>query len=136
MAKTNIERFDEMSAAILAFLYDRFPSSEAVSPAVAGLSVVEYGPYDPEIRAYRVVSGERDPETEFFNSTLSWLTRAEIVDITPGGNRSDKYTLTAKTLKALRQASGGSTFGSKLSEAVKADDMEAAAVILGRALTE
>ena len=47
MAKTNIERFDEMSADILAHLYEAFPVHTGVSPRTAGLAEVEILDYDP-----------------------------------------------------------------------------------------
>ena len=138
MAKTNIDRFDELSAAIVAFLYDRFPAREYVSPEIAGLSVPEYGPYDPETGGNKIISGEIDPETPFFGSTLSWLAEAEVLSAKDNRHFSNTYTLTASTMKCLRrysQGDGGETFGVMLSESVRNGDKEAAAAILNQALT-
>ena len=139
MAKTNIERFDEMSAAILAFLYEHFPRSEYLSPEVAGLTVVEYGPYDPDTGGNKVISGEVDPETPFFDSTISWLVEAGVLTMRENRHFSNTYTLTASTLKLLRRITNGEsgeTFGSRLSEAVKAGNKEASATILNHALAD
>lgn len=138
MAKTNIERFDEMSAAILAFLYDRFPSREYISPEIAGLSVPEYGPYDPETGGNKIISGGIDPETPFFDSTLSWLAEAGVLSTKENRHVSNTYTLSASTMKCLRrspQGEGSETFGSMLSESVKGGDKEAASAVLNQVLT-
>lgn len=139
MAKTNIERFDEMSADILAFLYDRFPIPEYVSPEVAGLSVIVYGEYDTENGGAKVISGERDPETELFESTLAWLVHSGFIDEKRPQHFSSQYFLTAYGLQALKHVPkptlGSETLGEKLSAATKAGTKTAASEILNQALS-
>ncbi|QLG93538.1 hypothetical protein HZF02_16925 [Pseudomonas yamanorum] len=139
MAKTNIERFDEMSADILAFLYDRFPIPEYVSPKVAGLSVVVYGDYDPVAGSTEVISGEIDPETELFKSTLAWLVHAGFIHEKKSQHFSSQYFLTASGLQALKHVPkptlGSETLGEKLSAATKAGTKTAASEILNQALS-
>lgn len=139
MAKTNIERFDEMSADILAFLYDRFPIPECVSPQVAGLSVIVYGDYDPVAGSAEVISGEIDPETELFKATLAWLVHAGFIHEKKSQYFSSQYFLTASGLQALKHVPkptlGSETLGEKLSAATKAGTKTAASEILNQALS-
>ena len=139
MAKTNIERFDEMSACILAFLYDGFPIPEVVEPDVAGLSVIRYGAYDPDEGGRQVTSGERDPETEFFNATLEWLVQAGFILKKNAPVNRQVYVLTPYGLQALKHVPkpslGTETLGEKLSVATKAGTKHAASEILNQALS-
>lgn len=139
VAKTNIERFDEMSADILAFLYDNFPIPEYVSPKVAGLNVVVYGPYDPVAETTEMISGERDSETELFESTLAWLVHSGFIHEKRSQHFSSQYFLTAYGLQALKHvpkpALGSETLGEKLSAATKAGTKTAASEILNQALS-
>ena len=139
MAKTNIERFDEMSADILAFLYDRFPIPEYVSPEVAGFSVIVYGDYDHDAGAAVVISGEIDPETDLFKSTLAWLVHSGFIHEKRSQHFSSQYFLTAYGLQALKHVPkptlGTETLGEKLSAATKAGTKTAASEILNQALS-
>ncbi|MFJ3153551.1 hypothetical protein ACIPIX_05330 [Pseudomonas protegens] len=139
MAKTNIERFDEMSADILAFLYDSFPIHKRVSPEVAGLSVVKYGEYDPDKGLAEKVSGEEDPETEFFYSTLEWLAEAGFITPKPSRGGPRRYVLTSFGLQALKHVPkptlGTETLGEKLSTATKSGARHAASEALNQALS-
>ncbi|MBK5530449.1 hypothetical protein JFT91_22365 [Pseudomonas sp. TH08] len=101
MAKTNIERFDEMSADILAFLYESFPIPSDVSPQVAGLTVLKYLEYDPDIED-AVTEGARDPETEFFDATLEWLVHAGFIAKKAAPVNRKVYVLTPYGLQALK----------------------------------
>lgn len=139
MAKTNIERFDEISADILAFLYNRFPIPEYVSPKISGLSVIVYGEYDTENGGAEIISGEIDPETELFDSTLAWLVHAGFIHEKPTRYCSSQYFLTAYGLQALKHvpkpALGSETLGEKLSAATKAGTKTAASEILNQTLS-
>ncbi|WP_147466149.1 hypothetical protein [Pseudomonas syringae] len=139
MANTNIGRFDEISADILAFLYERFPIPEYISPAVAGLSVIVYGDYDPVSGLHKNMSGEIDPETELFNSTLAWLVHAGFIHEKGSQHFSSRYFLTPQGLQALKHvpkpALGAETLGEKLSVATKAGAKSAASELLNQALS-
>ncbi|QHF28563.1 hypothetical protein [Pseudomonas sp. R32] len=138
MAKTNIERFDEMSADILAFLYERFPIPSSVGPDVAGLSVVKYLEYDP-ISGGAVTEGERDPETEFFEATLAWLVHAGFITNKAAPVNIFVYVLTPYGLQALKHVPkpslGTETLGEKLSEATKSGAKTVASEVLNQALS-
>lgn len=139
MAKTNIERFDEMSADILAFLYDNFPIHKSVSPEIVGLRVIKYSEYDTTTGQREIISGEVDPETQFFYSTLEWLVESGFTSIKPSSNSKRKYVLTAYGLQALKHAPkpslGAETLGEKLSAATKAGTKTVASEILNQALS-
>lgn len=139
MAKTNIERFDEISADILAFLYDNFPIHKSVSPEVAGLSVVKRGEYDPRTGQAEIISGEIDPETQFFYSTLEWLAQAGFISLKPSNGGIRKYVLTTYGLQALKHVPkpslGTETLGEKLSAATKSGARHAASEALNQALS-
>lgn len=138
MEKTNIERFDEMSANILAFLYEKFPIPASVSPEVAGLTVVKYLKYDP-ISDGSVTEGERDPETEFFEATLAWLVHAGFISCQAAPVNRRVYVLTPYGLQALKHVPkpslGTETLGEKLSAATKAGTKTVASEILNQALS-
>lgn len=137
MAKTNIERFDEMSADILAFLYENFPIPSSVSPEVAGLSVVKYLEYDP-VSGSAVTEGERDPETEFFDATLTWLVQAGFISNRAAPVNRYVYVLTPYGLQALKHvlkpSLGTETLGEKLSAATKSGAKTVASELLNQAL--
>ncbi|HDS1693815.1 TPA: hypothetical protein QEM72_004399 [Pseudomonas putida] len=138
MAKTNIERFDEMSADILAFLYENFPIPASVSPEVAGLTVVKCLEYDP-VSGGSVTEGERDPETEFFDATLAWLVQAEFIAKKAAPVNRHVYVLTPYGLQALKHVPkpslGAETLGEKLSIATKSGAKSVASEILNQALS-
>lgn len=139
MAKTNIQRFDEISADILAFLYDNFPIHHSVSPEVAGLSVVQFGEYDPNTGLRERISGEVDPETQFFYSTLEWLAEAGFISLKSSSGRKHKYVLTAFGLQSLKHvpqpAINSETLGDKLSAATKGGFKEVASATMNQALS-
>jgi hypothetical protein len=138
MAKTNIERFDEMSADILAFLYDGFPIPSDVSPEVAGLTTVKYLDHDPVTEVSTTI-GEHDPETEFFNSTLEWLVQSGFISKRSAPVNRQVYVLTPSGLQSLKHVPkpslGAETLGEKLSAATKAGTKHAASEILNQALS-
>ena len=139
MAKTNIERFDEMSADILAFLYDSFPIPKTISPEVSGLSMIKYGEYDPFESVAKVISGEVDPETEFFNSTLDWLVHSGFIRKRTVLVDNHAYVLTSFGLQSLKHVPkpsiGTETLGEKLSSATKAGAKEMAVEAMNQALS-
>lgn len=138
MAKTNIERFDEMSADILAFLYESFPVHVGVLPRVAGLTEIETLSYDP-VESTAVTSGERDPETDFFDATLAWLVQSGFVHHKDNGHFSNTYVLTSLGLQALKHVPkpslGSETLGEKLSAATKSGAKEMAKEALNQVLS-
>lgn len=137
MAKTNIERFDEISAGILAHLYSSFPVPASVNPGVAGLTerkVLSYDPLSETVEA----TGEVDPETPFFESTLEWLVLAGFVSKKAVPVNHYVYVLTASGLQALKHVPqpslGSETLGDKLATATKAGAKEVASSTLNQAL--
>ncbi|KJH75612.1 hypothetical protein [Pseudomonas sp. ES3-33] len=138
MVKTNIERFDEMSAGILAHLYQSFPVHTGVSPRIAGLTEAETLSYDP-VEETAVTSGERDPETEFFEATLAWLVQSGFVQRKDKGHFYCTYVLTSLGLQALKHVPkpslGSETLGEKLSTATKTGAKEMAKEALNQALS-
>lgn len=138
MAKTNIERFDEMSADILAHLYEAFPVHTGVSPRTAGLVEVEILDYDP-VTGTSETAGERDPETDFFEATLAWLVQSGFVLRKDNGHFSCTYVLTSLGLQALKHVPkpslGSETLGEKLSTATKSGAKEMAKEALNQALS-
>lgn len=138
MAKTNIERFDEIGADILAFLYESFPIPSNVGPEVAGLTSIKYLEYNP-VTEDAVTEGERDPETEFFEATLEWLVQSGFISKRPAAVNRQVYVLTPYGLQALKHVPkpslGSETLGEKLSAAAKAGTKSAASEILNQALS-
>ncbi len=122
MAKTNIERFDEISADILAHLYQAFPIPTAVTPKVAKLTELEVLSYDP-VSEDSVTRGERDQETEFFEASLAWLAHSGFILKKDGGHFQSTYVLTSYGLQALKHVPtpslGSETLGDRLSTAAK-----------------
>ncbi|WP_157829266.1 hypothetical protein [Pseudomonas monteilii] len=138
MAKTNIERFDEISADILAHLYQAFPIPTAVTPSVAGLTELKVLNQDPVSEA-SVNSGERDPETEFFDASLAWLAHSGFILKKDGGHFRATYVLTAYGLQALKHVPtpslGSETLGEKLSSAARSGATGAAKEAMNQAVS-
>lgn len=138
VAKTNIERFDEMSADILAHLYNSFPIPVGVSPEVSGLTVIKYLSFNP-VSEEGKTEGEHDPETEFFDASLNWLVHSGFVWSNPRPFGGTTYSLTAYGLQALKHVPrpelGNETLGEKLSSATKSGAGEIAKETLNQALS-
>ncbi|MGF6202701.1 hypothetical protein [Pseudomonas laurylsulfatiphila] len=138
MAKTNIERFDEMSADILAHLYEAFPIPVGVGPRVVDLTEEVVLDYDPVSESW-VTAGERDAETEFFEATLEWLALSGFISKKSAPVNRPVYTLTAYGLQALKHVPrpelGSETLGEKLSSATKNGAGEIAKEALNQALS-
>lgn len=138
MAKTNIERFDEISASVLAHLYENFPIATEVHPTVAGLSVLKVLSYDP-VNEESVTEGALDPETQFFDSTLEWLVASGFVSQANSRFSPALYTLTSYGLQSLKHvaqpAISSETLGDRLSAAARGGLKEATSTVLNQALT-
>lgn len=109
---SNIERFNELTARILADLYQAFPV-----PRTLGADC--YGP-EPSANC----QGKEDEDSEFFAATVHWLTDSGYLRI--GKNDHLVFwdtVLTPKGLEALcvtpRSLQGEAPLGERLSEALK-----------------
>lgn len=138
MAKTNIERFDEISADILAHLYQAFPIPTFVTPKVAGLTELEVLSHD-HVNETSITRGARDPETEFFNASLDWLTKSGFILKKEGHSIHATYVLTASGLQALKHVPvpslGSETLGDKLSSAAKNSATGAAREVINQVIS-
>lgn len=138
MAKTNIERFDEISANILGHLYLAFPIPTAVTPKAAGLTELEVLSYDP-VSEVSATCGERDPETEFFEASLAWLAHSGFIRKKDGGHFQSTYVLTSYGLQALKHVPapslGSETLGDRLSTAAKSGATGAAKEAMNQAIS-
>ncbi|WP_321837841.1 hypothetical protein [Pseudomonas kulmbachensis] len=138
MAKTNIERFDEMSASILAFLYDSFPIPKQLSPAVAGLTEEIILSRDTENGGVEV-EGERDPETEFFESSVEWLVQSGFISKKAVDSYGYSYCLTPYGLQALKHVPlpsiSSETLGEQLSNVAKEGFKSTASTVMSQVVT-
>lgn len=138
MAKTNIERFDEISADILAHLYQAFPVPISVTPKVSGLTEQKVTSYDP-VSEIAVTSGARDPETEFFQETLAWLAMSGFILRRNHHGIQAEYVLTSHGLQTLKHVPkpslGNETLGDKLSTAAKSGAAGAAKEVMTQVIS-
>lgn len=138
MEKTNIERFDEISADILAHLYEAFPVHTSVTPKVSGLEEILDQDYDP-VEGASTSTGSRDQETDFFEATLDWLVQSGFVSRKDNIPFSGVYVLTSLGLQALKHVPqpslGSETLGEKLTAATKSGAKEIAKEALNQALS-
>ncbi|MEN8639603.1 hypothetical protein [Pseudomonas sichuanensis] len=117
MEKTNIERFDEVTAMILSALYAKFPEPVQIHPDLFGIPKgaptvgpfggVSYGAEWTELRAFAI-------------NTARWLAEEGYLSERPGQHYS-RYTLSAAGLKSLKHVDqpeiGSDTLGEKLKKA-------------------
>ena len=130
MARSNIERFDEITAQTLAKLYENFPVPIALTVGQFGVEITEENWDDPQALS----------DAEFVVSTHRWLCDAGYInlgDVRPPIGVFDAV-LTAKgleVLKAIPGSIGGQTIGDRLIEGVKAGGKEIAKEALKEALS-
>lgn len=138
MTKTNIERFDEITAAILVRLYENFPIPVSIGPKDAGLSVLTVISYDPVTEECEM-EGDLDPETPFFDATVEWLVEAGFIATKDSRFGDPTYYLTAVGLQSLKHvpqpAINSETLGDRLASAAKSGVKGAASHLLNQALS-
>ncbi|WP_434676209.1 hypothetical protein [Pseudomonas sp. D3-10] len=117
MEKTNIERFDEVAAQILAALYEKFPQPTHIDPNVIG--ALDETPTRNTVGAV-FYSKEWEDLRDFSNDTAKWLAEEGYLSERPGRHYS-KYTLSAIGLKSLKHVDqpelGSDTLGDKIKKA-------------------
>lgn len=117
MEKTNIERFDEITALILSTLYSRFPEPVLLGPKELGLSDEE-----PTIDAAGCVIFTSDWRelSDFIGHSAYWLAEEGYLS-QRSGRFSSRYTLSAAGLKSMKHVDqpeiGSDTLGEKLQRA-------------------
>ena len=109
---SNIERFNELTARILADLYQAFPVPHKIH-------ATDYGP-EPSADC----NGKPDADTLFFAATVRWLIESGYIRCADdGGFVFLRAVLTPKGLEALcvtpRSLQGEAPLGERLSEALK-----------------
>ncbi|PZP26452.1 hypothetical protein [Pseudomonas kuykendallii] len=134
MADTNIDRFDRLTGAVFARLYEAFPVG--VDLDVMDFSkVISPGEEYEEVACYAINQGE------FFNSAVVWLRDAGFItfgDTTLDNSMVYQCRLTAKALQVLKstpESIGGETLGGRLGEAVKQGTMGALKTVANEALS-
>ncbi|MNJ50203.1 hypothetical protein D3C77_454660 [compost metagenome] len=117
MGKTNIDRFDEITALILSTLYSRFPEPVFLSPTELGLS--EEVP-SRDATGGVIYSSEWKELSNFIDHSAYWLAEEGYLSQRPG-RFSSRYTLSAAGLKSMKHVDqpeiGNDTLGEKLKKA-------------------
>jgi len=117
MEKSNIERFDEITALILSTLYSRFPEPVLLDPKELGLSDEE--PTRDVTGGVIYTSGWREL-SDFIEHSAYWLAEEGYLS-QRAGRFSSRYTLSAAGLKSMKHVDqpeiGSDTLGEKLKKA-------------------
>lgn len=133
MADTNIDRFDRLTGAVFARLYESFPVG-------VDLDVMEFSKVISPGEEYEEVLGQALNQGEFFNSAVVWLQDAGFITFSIASlDNSMAYQcrLTAKALQVLKstpESIGGETLGGRLGDAVKQGTMGALKTVANEAL--
>lgn len=117
MDKTNIERFDEVTAKILAALYETFPEPCYID--INALGMTEDSPTRDE--AGRVLHSEEWLSLDqFVQNSAKWLAEEGYLSSRPSGFYC-RYTLSAAGLKSMKHVDqpeiGSATLGDKMKNA-------------------
>jgi len=133
MADTNIDRFDRLTGAVFAKLYESFPMG-------VDLDVMEFSNVISPGKEYEEVVSQALDQDEFFNSAVVWLRDAGFITFdrtTLDNSMAYQCRLTAKALQVLKstpESIGGETLGSCLSDAIKQGTMESLKTVANEAL--
>jgi len=132
---TNMERFDLLTGAVFAQLYESFPEPVLLDPYNY---LKQIAPEDQDIDTQREL---RSGAVEFFGYTIDWLAQTGYLTHSTPIRRDfsiyEKCVLTAKgleVLKALPDSITGKTLGSQLQEAAKAGLIDSMKSLTGKAL--
>lgn len=133
MADTNIDRFDRLTGAVFAKLYESFPMG-------VDLDVMEFSNVISSGKEYEEVISQALDQGEFFNSAVVWLRDAGFITFdrtTLDNSMAYQCRLTAKALQVLKstpESIGGETLGGLLSDAVKQGTMGSLKAVANEAL--
>ena len=132
---TNMERFDLLTGAVFADLYESFPEPVILDPCDY---LKQIAPEDQDIDSQREL---RSQAVEFFSYTIDWLAQTGYLTHSAPIHKDfsiyEKCVLTAKgleVLKALPDRLSGKTLGSQLQEATKAGIVDSVKSLTGKAL--
>jgi hypothetical protein len=132
---SNIERFDLVTGAVFAFLYESFPEPVILDP-IHYLEQIAPDGQDPDVR-----EEQKFGAIEFFGHTIHWLARTGYLThdtrIRSDLSIFEDCVLTAKgleVLKALPDSITGKTLGSQLQDAAKNGLMDSVKSLTGKAL--
>lgn len=123
MSAHNIEKFNEITGQVLAYLYVSFPVPVDLSPASIGIDEAPEGKYEPT--SGLVAGGKPKTEEElFFGHSVAWLIATGYLsaDRLLSGVFFRQAILTAKgleVLKATPASLSSSSFGEQLQTAAK-----------------
>lgn len=123
MSAHNIEKFNEITGQVLAYLYVSFPVPVDLSPASIGIDAAPDGEYAPT--SGLVAGGKPKTEDElFFGHSVAWLIATGYLsaDRLLSGVFFCQAVLTAKgleVLKATPASLSSSSFGEQLQTAAK-----------------
>ncbi|WP_339548588.1 hypothetical protein [Pseudomonas kermanshahensis] len=131
---SNMERFDQLTGAIFARLYETFPEPVKLDDRPF-LDLIA-----PDGQDLEVQSSQAFYAPEFFVHTVRWLAQTGYLTYT--ANQRDEYliqdcVLTAKgleVLKATPDSLGGKTLGSQLQDAAEAGLIDTVKSLAGKAL--
>lgn len=131
---SNMERFDQLTGALFAHLYENFPEPVLLE-ARPFLSIIAPDGQDRETQSVQAFNAP-----EFFLHTVRWLARTDY--LTYQVQPHDQYlirdcVLTAKgleVLKAIPDSLSGESLGSQIQEAAKAGLMDTVKALAGKAL--
>lgn len=124
MPTSNIDKFNEVTGKVLAYLYMNFPIPMVLTPSTLGIEEAPTGIYDP-FSGTAIGEVPRSNDEIFFFHSINWL-------IATGYISANRYTastqfgqsvLTAKgleVLKAIPSSLTNSSFGQQLQEAANA----------------
>lgn len=133
MADTNIDRFDRLTGAVFARLYESFPVG-------IDLDVMEFSNLISPGKEYEEVVPKVFDQGEFFNSAVVWLRDAGFITFdgtTLDNSMAYQCRLTAKALQILKstpESIGGETLGGRLGDAVKQGTMGSLKTVANEAL--
>ncbi|MEE1919133.1 hypothetical protein V0R52_22340 [Pseudomonas asiatica] len=117
MKKTNIERFDEVTAMILSALYAKFPEPVHIHPELFG---IQKGASTPGPFGGMSYGAEWTEMRVFATDTARWLAEEGYLSERPSRHAS-RYTLSAAGLKSMKHVDqpeiGSDTLGEKLKKA-------------------
>lgn len=130
---TNIDRFDRLTGAVFAKLYESFPIA-------VDLCAMEFSKVISSNQEHDELLGQIFNQDEFFSSTVVWLRDAGFITFSMTSlDNSEAYQcrLTAQALQVLKstpQSIGGETLGGQLGDAIKQGTMGALKTVANEAL--
>lgn len=117
MSQTNIERFNEVTAKILATLYGSFPEPQYLDPNALGLS--SEIPSTNQL-GEQIYSDDWREKNNFVRWTAVWLANEGYLSARTG-SFNDRYTLSSAGFKSMKQIDtpeiGSPTLGEKIKKA-------------------